>query len=76
MSSYSTEELKGIQYVLQHENLTRLRNNEDHPQLCCFFDVIIPFVNQVHMGKIIWLEDALIEDLRERGEIPPTKKFS
>lgn len=51
VSSYSTEELKGFLYVLQHGNLTRLRDNEDHPQLCCFFDVIRSFVNQVDMGK-------------------------
>lgn len=33
MSSYSTEQLKEILYVLQNENLTRLRDNNGHPLL-------------------------------------------
>lgn len=76
VSSYTTDQLKEILYVLQHENLTRLCDNNGHPLLRCFAGVIRPVVNPVDMTKIIRLEDALIEELRERGEIPPTKKFS
>lgn len=76
MSSYSTKELKDFLYALQHENLTRLCGNEGNSQLPHFFRVISTLANQVDMEKIIRLEEALIEELRERGEIPPTKKFS
>lgn len=76
VSSYSTEELKEFLYALLHENLTRLHNIEGYPRLCCFFGRIRPLVNQVDMEKIIRLETALIEELRQRGEIPPEKKFS
>lgn len=76
VSSYTTDQLKDILYVLQHENLTRLCDNNGHPLLWCFAGVIRPVVNPVDMTKIIRLEDALIKELRERGEIPPTKKFS
>ena len=31
VSSYSTEQLNEILYVLQHENLTRLCDNNGHP---------------------------------------------
>ena len=76
MSSYSTKELKDFLCALQHENLTKLCGNEGYSQLPHFFRVISPLANQVDMEKIIRLEEALIEELRERGEIPPTKKFS
>lgn len=76
VSSYSTEQLKDILYVLQHEDLTRLRDNNWLSLLRCFSSVIRPVVNSVDMEKIIRLEDTLIEELRDRGEIPPTKMFS
>ena len=76
MSSCSTEQLKEILYILQHENLSRLRDKEGHPLLRYFPGVIRPVVNQVDMEMIIRLEEKLIEELGERGEIPPAKKFS
>ena len=64
VSSYSTEQLNEILYVLQHENLTKLCDNNGHPLLRCFPGVIRPVVNSVDMEKIIRLENALIEELR------------
>ena len=63
-------------YVLQHENLARLCDNNGHPLLRCFPGVIRPVVNSVDMEKIIRLENALIEELRGRGECVPERKFS
>ena len=76
VSSYSTEQLKEILYVLQNEDLTRLCDNNGHPLLRCFASVIRPVANSVDMEKIIRLEDALIEELRGRGECVPARKFS
>ena len=76
VSSYSTEQLNEILYVLQHEILTRLCDNNGHPLLRCFPGVIRPVVNSVDMEKIIRLENALIEELRGRGECVPERKFS
>ena len=76
ISSYSTEQLNEILYVLQHENLTKLCDNNGHPLLRCFPGVIRPVVNSVDMEKIIRLENALIEELRGRGECVPERKFS
>ena len=76
ISSYSTEELKEMLYVLQHENLARLCDNNGHPLFRCFPGVIRPVVNSVDMEKIIRLENALIEELRGRGECVPERKFS
>lgn len=76
LSSLSTEELKGFLYALQHENLTRLYYIEDYPQLCSLFGVMNPIVNQVVMGKVIRLEDASIEELHKRGEVPSVKILS
>ena len=76
ISSYSAEELKEMLYVLQHENLARLCDNNGHPLLSCFLGVIRPVVNSVDMEKIIRLENALIEELRGRGECVPERKFS
>ena len=76
VSSYRTEQLNEILYVLQHENLTKLCDNNGHPLLRCFPGVIRPVVNSVDMEKIIRLENALIEELRGRGECVPERKFS
>ena len=76
VSSYSTEQLNEILYVLQHENLTKLCDNNGHPLLRCFPGVIRPVVNSVDMENIIRLENALIEELRGRGECVPERKFS
>ena len=76
VSSYSTEQLKEMLHVLQHENLTRLCDCNGNPLLRCFAGVIRPVVNPVDMAKIIRLEDALIEELRERGEYVQERKFS
>jgi len=76
VSSCSTEQLKEILYVLQHENLTRLRDKNGQPLLRCNPGIIAPVINAFDMEKIIRLEDALVEELRQRGEIPPEKKFS
>lgn len=76
VSSYSIEQLNEILYVLQHEILTRLCDNNGHPLLRCFPSVIRPVVNSVDMEKIIRLENALIEELRGRGECVPERKFS
>lgn len=76
VSSYSTEQLNEILYVLQHENLTKLCDNNGHPLLRCFPGVIRPVVNSVDMEKIIRLENALIEELRGRGECVPERKYS
>ena len=76
VSSYSTEQLNEILYVLQHENLTRLCDNNGHPLHRFFPSVIRPVVNSVDMEKIIRLENALIEELRGRGECVPERKFS
>lgn len=76
VSSYSTEQLNEILYVLQHENLTKLCDNNGHPLLRCFPGVRRPVVNSVDMEKIIRLENALIEELRGRGECVPERKFS
>lgn len=75
VSSYSTEQLNEILYVLQHEKLTKLCDNNGHPLLRCFPGVIRPVVNSVDMDKIIKLEDTLIEELRGRGECVPARKF-
>lgn len=76
VSSYSTEQLNEILYVLQHEILTRLCDNNGHPLLRCFPGVIRPVVNSVDMEKIIRLENALIEELRGREVCVPERKFS
>lgn len=76
VSSYSTEQLKDILCILQNENLTKLSDDEGRPLLRCFAGIIRPVANPVDMEKIIRLEDTLIKELRDRGEIPPTKKFS
>ena len=76
ISSYSAEELKEMLYVLQHENLARLCDNNGHPLLRCFPGVLRPVVNSVDIEKIIRLENALIKELRGRGECVPERKFS
>lgn len=76
VSSYSTDQLIEILHVLQHEDLTRLCDNNGRPLLSCFAGVIRPVVNSVDMEKIIRLENALIEELRGRGECVPARKFS
>ena len=76
MSSYSTEQLKEILYVLQNENLTRLRDNNGHPLLRFNPGIIAPVLNKKDLERIIRLEEVLIEELRDRGEIPRVKKFS
>lgn len=76
MSSYSTEQLKEILYVLQNENLTRLRDNNGHPLLLFNPGIIAPVLNKKDLERIIRLEEVLIEELRDRGEIPQVKKFS
>ena len=76
ISSYSTEELKEMLYVLQHENLAHLSENNWHPLLHFLAGVIRPVINPLDMEKIIRLEDTLIEELRGRGEVTLTKKFS
>ena len=76
ISSYSTEELQEMLYILQHENLAHLSENNWHPLFHFFAGVIRPVVNPVDMKKIIRLEHALIEELRERGECVPARKFS
>lgn len=68
VSSYSTEQLKEFLYVLQHENLTRLCDDEGKPLLRYSLGIIKPIVNQVDMENIIRLEEALIEELRRREE--------
>ena len=76
-TSYSTEQLKDILYVLQHENLTRLYDDEGHPLLRCNPGFFAPTVNKEDMERIIRLEEALIEELRDRGErhISPTLRY-
>ena len=76
VSSCSTEQLKEVLYVLQNEDLTRLCDNNGRPLLSCFAGVIRPVINPLDMEKIIRLEDTLIEELRGRGEVTLTKKFS
>lgn len=77
VSSCSSEQLKEILYVLQNENLTRLCDDGGNPLLrYCRGRIIKPIVNQVDMEKIIRLEETLIREIRDRGEIPPAKKFS
>lgn len=76
VSSYSTDQLIEILHVLQNEDLTRFCDNNGRPLLSCFAGVIRPVVNSVDMEKIIRLENALIEELRERGECVPARKFS
>lgn len=76
VSSYSTEQLKGMLYVLQNEDLTSLHDDAAHTLFRCFAGIISPIVNSVDMEKIIRLEDALIEELQKRGENPPSAKFS
>lgn len=76
ISSYSTEELKEMLYILQHENLAHLSKNNWHPLLHFLAGVIRPVVNPLDMEKIIRLEDTLIEELRGRGEFVLTRKFS
>ncbi len=75
ISSYRTEELKDSLYALQHENLTKLCGNEGYFSLPHFLGVIKPLVAQVDIELIARLEDALIEELRKRGENPPAKRF-
>ena len=76
VSSYSTEQLKELLYVLQHENLTRLCGNNGHPLLWCFTGVIRPVDNPVDIEKIIRLEEKLMEELQDRGECIPGRKYS
>lgn len=76
VSSYSTDQLIEILHVLHNEDLTRLCDNNGRPLLSCFAGVIRPVVNSVDMEKIIRLENALIEELRGRGECVPARKFS
>lgn len=76
VSSYSTEQLKDILYVLQHEDLSRFCDNNGHPLLRFFAGIIKPVVNPVDMENIIRLEETLIDELRERGERVPERKFS
>ena len=68
LRSCSIEQLKEMLRILQHEDLSMLCDNHGHPLLRYFPGVLRIVVNQVDMEKIIRLEDALIEELRERGE--------
>lgn len=76
VSCYSTELLREILYCLQYDDLTRLYGDDGHHLLRYFAGVIKPVVNSEDMDKIIKLEDTLIEELRGRGEVTLTKKFS
>ena len=77
VSSYSTEQLKEMLYILQNEDLTRLRNDEGHSLLRCNPGFFAPAINKEDMERIIRLEEALIEELRDRGErhISPTLRY-
>ena len=68
ISSYSTEELKEMLYVLQHENLAHLSENNGHPLLRYGCGIIAPVVNKEDMKRVIRLEESLVYELRERGE--------
>lgn len=68
VSSYSTEQLKDILYVLQHEDLTRLCDNNGHTLLRFGRGIIAPVVDKDDMERIIRLEELLVNELRERGE--------
>ena len=76
VSSNDTEQLKEILYVLQHENLTRLCDDEGHPLLRYGCGIIAPVVDKDDMERIIRLEELLINELRERGEsVCQSKRF-
>lgn len=68
VSSYSTEQLKEMLFILQNENLTRLCDDEGHPLLRCNPGFFVPSINEDDMERIIRLEAALIEELHDRGE--------
>ena len=68
VSSYSTEQLKEVLYVLQNENLTKLCDNNGNPLLRFGRGIIAPVVDKDDMERIIRLEELLINELRERGE--------
>ncbi len=68
VSSYSTEQLKDILYVLQHEDLSRFCDNNGHPLLRFGRGIIAPVVDKDDMERIIRLEELLVNELRERGE--------
>lgn len=74
--SYSTEQLKDILYILQHGDLSSFCDDNGNPLLRCSQGFIRPVINQADMEKIIRLEDALISELRKRGECVPERKFS
>ena len=76
ISSYSTEELQEMLYISQHENLAHLSENNWHPLFHFFAGVIRPVVNSVDMEKIIRLEEKLMEELQDRGERVPERKYS
>lgn len=76
LSSNSTDEVKEMLYFLQNGDLTRFSDSKGSFLSIMLPGVINPVVNHLDMEKIIRLEDALIKELRERGEVPPTKKFS
>lgn len=76
VSSYSTEQLKEMLYILQNENLTMLRDDEGHPLLRYGCGIIAPVVDKDDMERIIRLEELLINELRERGEsVCRSKRF-
>lgn len=76
VSSYSTEQLKEILYILQHGDLSSSCDDNGNPLLRCSLGIIRPVINQADMEKIIRLEGALISELRKRGECVPERKFS
>lgn len=69
VSSYSTDQLKEILYVLQNENLARLHDDEGNPLLRYGRGIIAPVVDKDDMERIVRLEELLINELRERGEL-------
>lgn len=76
VSSYSTVQLKEILYVLQHEDLSRLCDDDGILLHRFFSGVIRPVANQIDMENVVRLEETLIRELRLRGEVSPAKKFS
>ena len=76
VSSYNTEQLKEMLYILQNENLMMLRDDEGHPLLRYGCGIIAPVVDKDDMERIIRLEELLINELRERGEsVCRSKRF-
>lgn len=68
VQSMSTEQIKEILYIIQHEDLTKIRDNHGNPLVKSYPGLFKPCISGNDMEKIIRLDENLTAELEKREE--------